>query len=272
MKPVIVNLLKAANALRTFFIYRRWRVSRVFDDWFEGSPGSETLRRIFAEAYGDDYAREADPMSFISLSDLERIAGLLGLGQGQLLVDLACGRGGPGLWIARQTGARLVGVDLSREAVRQAELRVKDFGLSGRARFLVGDFSHTGLPAEAHDGAICIDALFLSIDSGAAVREMARILRPGGRLVLSNWEGGFPTMVRDHRRLLEENGFEVDLCDRIRETEQRQQAVFEGIERHKNTLIKEMGKAAARVWIQDAKNRKYLHLVRRVLVLGRRKP
>ncbi len=42
--------LLAANALRTFIFFRRFRVSRVLDDWFEGAPRSETLRRIFAEA------------------------------------------------------------------------------------------------------------------------------------------------------------------------------------------------------------------------------
>lgn len=272
MNRIDKSLLRAANTLRVLLIYRRWRVSSVFDDWFEGSPRSQTLRRIFAEAYGDDYAREADPMSFISLSDLERMAELLDLDQGKLLVDLGCGRGGPGLWIARRTGARLVGVDLSAQAVQQAGKRAADFGLEGRARFVVGDFSATGLPSAAHDAVVCVDALFLALDREAAMREMARILRPGGRLVLSNWEGGFPTMVRDHRRLLEENGFRVELCDRIRETEQRQLAVYDGIETHKDILIKEMGKAAARVWIQDAKNRKYLHRLRRVLVAGRREP
>ncbi len=270
MNPIGKYLLRAFIALRTFLLFRRWRVCSVFDDWFEGSPKSPTLRRIFAEAYGDDYAREADPMSFISLSDLERMAGLLQLEPDGLLVDLACGRGGPGLWIARRIGARLVGVDLSQQAVQQAGGRAADFGLQGRARFQVGDFSATGLAAASCDAIVCIDALFLALDREAAVREMARILRPGGRLVLTNWEGGFVPMIRDHRRLLEENGFRVELCERIRETEQRQRAVYDGIAANRDALIKEMGRAAARVWIQDAKNRKYLDRVRRVLVAASR--
>ena len=38
--------------------------------------------------------------------------GWLDMSPGSLLVDLACGRGGPGLWLARQIGAALVGVEL----------------------------------------------------------------------------------------------------------------------------------------------------------------
>jgi len=68
MSRIGKHLLRAFIPLRTFMLFRRWRVSGVFDDWFEGSPKSPTLRRIFAEAFGDDYAREADPTSFISLS------------------------------------------------------------------------------------------------------------------------------------------------------------------------------------------------------------
>ena len=67
MSRIGKHLLRAFIPLRTFLLFRRWRVSSVFDDWFEGAPKSPTLRGIFAEAYGDDYAREADPMSFIYL-------------------------------------------------------------------------------------------------------------------------------------------------------------------------------------------------------------
>jgi ubiquinone/menaquinone biosynthesis C-methylase UbiE len=271
VEPIRDLLTRAAVAVRLRVLFGKWRVAEVVDDWFAGCPKSETLRRIFAEAYGDDYPREADPSSFISLSDLKRIAALLDVDETKQFVDLACGRGGPGMWIARETGASVLGLDISAEAVRQAGERVADFGLQGRARFQTGSFADTGLPPAGFDGAVCIDALFLALNRTRVVREAARILRPGARLVLTNWEGGLPTMIRDHGRLLRENGFEVQVCERIRDSEKRQRAVYDGIYAHGNTLIKEMGAAAARVWLQDAKNRKYLHRVRRVLVAGTRK-
>jgi len=53
------------------------------------------------------------------------------LAPGQTLVDLGCGRGGPGLWLAREAGALLIGVDFSPVAADQATHRAVLFGLTG---------------------------------------------------------------------------------------------------------------------------------------------
>src|SRR3712207_6416933 len=74
---------------------------------------SPTSRRARREVYASDYPEDARPRSFITLSELRRIAGDLHIGWGQTIVDLGCGWGGPGLWVARETGAGLVGIDLS---------------------------------------------------------------------------------------------------------------------------------------------------------------
>jgi SAM-dependent methyltransferase len=61
------------------------------------------------------------------------------------LVDPACGRGGYGLEIAARTGARLIGVDFSAEAVRQAREQARRRGAAADLR--VGDLTATGLEA-----------------------------------------------------------------------------------------------------------------------------
>ena len=66
----------------------------------------------------------------------------LRLSAGGTLVDLACGRGGYGLEIAARTGARLLGVDFSAEAVRQAGEQARRLGTT--ADFRVGDLAATG--------------------------------------------------------------------------------------------------------------------------------
>jgi ubiquinone/menaquinone biosynthesis C-methylase UbiE len=95
-----------------------------------------------------------------------------------VLVDLACGRGGPGLWLCRATGADLVGVDWSPVgvdwspvAVREATGRATDFVPSDRVRFLVGDLAASGLPDECADAVVCLDAVFsLRIGSPPSAR------------------------------------------------------------------------------------------------------
>ena len=58
--------------------------------------------------------------SLLSWEGIAEVTAALRLSPGDTLLDLACGRGGYGLEIAARTGARLVGIDFSAEAVRQA--------------------------------------------------------------------------------------------------------------------------------------------------------
>src|SRR5207302_1339153 len=79
-----------------------------FDVKFAAVGNSSTLRRIWLEAYGNDYSQEVEPYSFVTLTLLRRIAQQLRVGPGQSFADLGCGRGGPGLWVARELGASLI--------------------------------------------------------------------------------------------------------------------------------------------------------------------
>jgi SAM-dependent methyltransferase len=127
------------------------------------------LNRLHREVYGDEHPDELEPYSFTTRSELRRFVALLALPPGGSLLDLGCGEGGPGLWVARQAGATLTGLDLSAVAVARAGSRVADFGLAGRARFAVGDFAATGLPAASFDGVLSIDVLWALPDKGANV-------------------------------------------------------------------------------------------------------
>jgi SAM-dependent methyltransferase len=157
-----------------------------FDEWFAALGRSKRVAALFREALGSDFPTEVEPNSFVPLAGMRRIATELRVGPGETLVDLACGRGGPGMWVARETGAQLVGVDYSPVAVAQAEARIPLFGLDGRARFLVGRLEATDIADASADAVMCIDA-FQFGDPQATALEIARILRPGARAALTNW-------------------------------------------------------------------------------------
>ena len=137
--------------------------------------------------YGDAYPEDAEPFGAAARSDLQRIAEVVGVGPGQVLLDLGCGAGGPGLLVAQRTGARLVGMDLSAVAMRQATERAANWGLRAQAAFLVGDVCASGLPSAGCDGAMSVDGLWMVPDKRAAVREIARLLRPAARFVCTTW-------------------------------------------------------------------------------------
>jgi len=210
---------------------------------------SPTQRAIFRAVYGDDYPEEVVPLSYVTMPLLRRIAQEAAVGPGKTFIDLGCGRGGPGLWVARETGAALVGVDLSSVAVEQASQRAGEFGVAGRARFEVGDL--TGLPyADASfDAAMSVDVLWMvSPNTLAALREIGRVLKPGARFVLTNWDRdlsppGYPPPVSDHRSLLQEAGFEIVTYEEVPDAEPKRRAIYERYVASKKALEKEMGEA-----------------------------
>jgi ubiquinone/menaquinone biosynthesis C-methylase UbiE len=107
----------------------------------------------------------------------------------------------------------LIGVDFSTVAVQQATDRAALFGLTDRARFVVGDLAATGLADGTADGVVSMDALHFAAKPTAAAREARRLLRPGGRLVMTNWQPRSPATSTRRRRGAVDAGAVVVLTD-----------------------------------------------------------
>jgi len=250
---------------------------------YAGTPGSPTLRRLWHEhAEGLDFPDEFGHISFVTVRQLRRMAVELRLGAGDTLVDLGCGRAGPALWMARETGASLVGVDLSSVAVEQATGRAGELGLGERSRFVQGSFAETTLEASCADGAMSEDAIQYAPDKRAAMVEAARNLREGGRFVFTVFEvdperaAGLPGFsadpVSDYRPLLKEAGFDVDVYEGTSGWPEPMTAVYSAVVGARAALEKEMGEVATRALVLEMsmtlEQRPYL---RRVLVAATKK-
>lgn len=150
------------------------------------------------------------------------------------LVDVGCGRGGPGLWVAAQTGARLTGVDIAASAVAAAVQRARSLGLAARSEFVLGTFESMPLDSGSVDAVMSIDALLFAPDKQAALGELARVLRQHGRLVFTSWDyksqpAGRPPQVDDHRPLLVATGFLVQAYDETEHWYERHARVDAGL-------------------------------------------
>ncbi len=182
-----------------------------FDAAHDAASADTLMARLAREAYGDDYPEGVDPYGMSTRWTLQTFVDQLRIPAGGTLVDIACGRAGVSLWVARETGADLIGVDWSSVAVAEAAKRASAWVGTGRARFQVGDLVDTGLPGECADAVLCADAIFFATDRVAAVREAARLLRPGGRYAFTADESddGRPHAVPDWRPIIEAGGLEV---------------------------------------------------------------
>lgn len=230
-------------------------VAAGYDAVFGATAQSPTLRRLWQDlALGGDFPEDFLHISFVTLDQLRRMAGELRLEHGQTLVDLGCGMAGPALWMARETGANLIGVDFSTVAVSLATERAANLGLSS-ARFVVGSFAETGLDDASADAAMSEDAIQYAPDKTAAVREAARILRPGGRLVFTAFElepentKGLPVLsddpVDDYRPLLGAAGFNVEVYEEVPGWPEPLRTTYQSLLDASAALVAEMGQVAA---------------------------
>lgn len=187
--------------------------TEVFTSVFEG-PTSAVEAQIWTEVYGEEYPAELEPYSFTTRRELRRIADELALSRDDLLIDVGCGRGGPGLWVASTAGASVLGVDISLTALEAARQRAVALGLGDSAAYSEGSFDAIPADNASARGVMSIDALLFAPDKGVAVREIARVLVRGGRFVATTWDYhtqpvNRPPQVDDHRPHLIEAGFRV---------------------------------------------------------------
>ncbi len=117
----------------------------------------------------------------------ELLVDLAAVGEGDSVLDVACGRGAALLPAARRAGGtgHVLGVDLSPNMVSLATHALADAGVPGDVQVM--DAEHLELDDASFDAVLCAFGLFFLPDPEAAVAEIFRVLRPGAVVALSTW-------------------------------------------------------------------------------------
>lgn len=113
----------------------------------------------------------------------------LKVGPGDRVLDVGCGVGRPALRVATSTGAGVTGITISHEQVEQARELASTEGMADRVGFEYADGMDMPFAADSFDAVLAFESI-VHMDRPVALREMTRVLRPGGRLVLTDT---FPT-------------------------------------------------------------------------------
>lgn len=249
------------------------------------APGGDAVSHEPAEHYdrvtrgwallmGDDlhygvFDSPAEPLEVAT----GRLTGLMvehaRLTPGLRVLDVGCGSGGPASHLVREHGVEVLGITTSEVGVAAATARAEQAGLVG-ARFEQRDGTANGLPDGTFDRAWVLESSHLMPDRAALVRECARVLAPGGRMVLCDLvrrreipflelrerredfavlRAGFGAARMDplatYAELAEAAGLEVDvtldLTDATRPTFDAWQA---NVDRHRDQVVDLMGAEA----------------------------
>jgi SAM-dependent methyltransferase len=124
----------------------------------------------------------------------QALIGSLGVARGMKVLDLGCGDGTTALPSAR-LGADVLGVDIARNLVEAGNRRAKEAGLSN-LRFQHGDATDLNeLAARSFDLMVSIFGAMFAPKPTEVAKEVVRVTRPGGRIVMGNWIPNDPTFV-----------------------------------------------------------------------------
>jgi hypothetical protein len=149
---------------------------------------AEELKHCCAAAYANPAVRWllGDELHPGGVGLTRRTFELAELRAGERLLDVACGTGTSVLLAASEIAADATGVEYGRDAVRAARAAASACGYAERVRFLDGDAETLPVADDQFDVVLCECALCTFPDQRRAVAEFRRVLRPGGRLALSD--------------------------------------------------------------------------------------
>jgi SAM-dependent methyltransferase len=137
-----------------------------------------------------DFTRIAESMR----ESGEALVNGLGITKGLKVLDLGCGDGTTALPEAR-LGADVLGVDIAKNLVEAGNKRAKEEGLTN-CKFQEGDASNLHeLKDQSFDTVVSIFGAMFAPKPFDVAKEMVRVTRPGGRIVMGNWIPNDPTLV-----------------------------------------------------------------------------
>lgn len=115
-----------------------------------------------------------------------RLGEHLGLSSGVRVLDVASGKGESANFLAAQFGCQVVGVDFGRSNVREANSNATAAQVAHLVSFVEGDAERLDFPDASFDAVICECSFCTFPDKHGAACEFARVLRPGGRVGMSD--------------------------------------------------------------------------------------
>jgi cyclopropane fatty-acyl-phospholipid synthase-like methyltransferase len=182
------------------------RISAFYAEVYGETTSVQEVLRILGRGVGksesvkpaDLYTRSLDCQNHGGYEMLQRITAVAAvygaLRDGMRVLDVGCGVGGPGRFLADRYGCRVTGIDVVPERVKHATALTKLTGLARRVSYRQADATALPFPDAAFNQVWMLDAGVHVRDKTALFGQLARVLLPGGLLVLHDQFGLPPAM------------------------------------------------------------------------------
>lgn len=174
---------------------------RIGVDYSELHRLDSPANRLIRDAI---WSREDDigQQSFCTLPYFDEMVHRVRITAGMRVLDVGSGTGGPALYIAGRAGCRIDGVEINEVGVEVARGLAAGAGVGDRLSFHRGDAMSMPFPDGTFDAAISFNVMNVFADKVGLFREVARVLRPGGRWAFLSGTFELDEGDRDVRRRL----------------------------------------------------------------------
>ncbi|MFQ5977561.1 MAG: methyltransferase domain-containing protein [Candidatus Heimdallarchaeota archaeon] len=158
-------------------VLAKWS-SEFYDDILVRNAESEAHAQFCERVFGKNLCQ----FNVMDMEQLEAMLETLNLKPNDYLLDLGCGLGKIGEYIATRTGARVLEIDFAEKVIRWAQTHTQS--RDGRLAFQVGDMNELALPPSTFDAIIAVDTLYswFVADQGATIGKLKTLLKPTGQM------------------------------------------------------------------------------------------
>lgn len=199
-----------------------------------GNFAAPIFGQVRRETYGEDFGQS----SWVTGEEYRRFFRLLELNATDHVLDVGCGSGGPALFLAREIGCQVTGVDVNEAGIQTGLALARSAGMQDKVQFRKADVRES-LPFSDRefDAIVCMDVMCHLPDRRRLLAEWRRVLRPTGRALYTDpvvvtglvtkeefatrsstgyFEFGPPGV---NEKLLREAGFELVLAEDVTDNE-----------------------------------------------------
>lgn len=161
------------------------QVVRDTQDYYDG-PADEIYRTLWQDNVHLGTWEPGDSLQQAMARTNEIMASRAGLARGASVLDVGCGYGATARFLAAAHGCGVVGINISEKELDLARRRADEEGLADQVTFRYGDFHSVPFPDASFDVVWSQEAFLHGVAKQTILEECHRVLRPSGRLVISD--------------------------------------------------------------------------------------